>query len=101
MTHLWSLNLAGTRVGDSGLRHLEGLAELQHLDLSGTGVTDRSLDHLKGMANLQALDLSGTKVTDAGLRTIRGLLPEATVIRGAETREPASGQHTSPGEPES
>ena len=34
----------------------------------GTGVGDAGLVHLKGLANLEDLDLSFTGVTDEGLR---------------------------------
>ena len=85
LTHLWSLNLGATRVGDSGLVHLRELTHLQHLGLSETNVTDAGLEHLKGLANLQALDISKTGVTASGLHAIRRALPEAMIIEKPES----------------
>jgi len=39
---MWSPML-GTRIGDVGLKHLEGLANLKRLYVNGTYVTDEGL----------------------------------------------------------
>ncbi len=60
--------------GDAGLKHLDGLPELQVLDLCGTTVSDAGLEPLKGLTQLQVLDLMGTLVSDAGLKHLKGLI---------------------------
>ena len=67
------VDLSNTKVTDSGLVHLKGLANLEHLVLFETKVTDAGLVHLEGMTNLENLSLTRTKVTDAGLAHLKGL----------------------------
>ena len=74
------LNLSNTRVTSDGLRHIEGLTQLNELTLGVDGslmnvglVTDPGLEHLKGLAQLPMLDLSRLKITDAGLEHLKGL----------------------------
>ena len=71
--HVMWLNLANTKVTDSGLASLEPLKNLQRLHLEKTQVTDAGLAHLKGLANLQYLNLYGTAVTDAGIAQLADL----------------------------
>jgi Leucine Rich repeat len=73
LTHLLRVNLAGTRVTDAGLVHLQTLTKLDLLDLSGTQVSDAGLVHLQGLTKLDNLDLSETQVSDAGLPHLRKL----------------------------
>lgn len=68
------VDLTSKDVGDAGLAHLKGLANLQTLDLGqNSGITDAGLEHLKGLTQLRDLDLAETKITDAGLATLAGL----------------------------
>jgi mono/diheme cytochrome c family protein len=69
---LW-LNLAGTKVTDSGLATIARLPNLTRLHLQRTDVSDAGLEHLARLAHLEYLNLYGTKVTDAGLRALAGL----------------------------
>jgi hypothetical protein len=57
------------------LRHLSGLATLQHLNLSGcSSVTDSSIAQLSSLTALQHLDLSWTQsVTDSGIALLSSL----------------------------
>jgi Leucine Rich repeat len=60
--------LAGdSRLGDEGLAHLAGMAELRGIELSRTRVTDTGLAQLAKMPKLRFVELSGLKITDAGL----------------------------------
>jgi mono/diheme cytochrome c family protein len=67
------LNLAGTKVTDSGLAAVEPLTNLRKLHLERTQITDAALAHLKGLANLGYLNLYSTSITDAGVAQLAGL----------------------------
>ncbi len=67
------LNLAKTKVSDSGLAALESLPKLTRLHLENTAIGDPALAHLAGLQHLRYLNLYGTKVTDAGLDSLAGL----------------------------
>ena len=73
MTSLRVLYLDYTRVTDTGLKHLEGLKNLECLSLEWTLITDAGLQHLKGLTKLNGLMLDGTKVEG----TIRYIAPES------------------------
>ena len=45
------------KISDAGLKHLNGLTQLQDLNLMGTKVSDAGLEHLKGLTQLQSLCL--------------------------------------------
>ncbi|MCX6856190.1 MAG: hypothetical protein NTV80_14940 [Verrucomicrobia bacterium] len=68
-----SLDLAKTKVTDTGLKALAGFKNLKELHLEGTGITDAGLDHLAGLTSLEYLNLYNTKVTDAGMPKLAGL----------------------------
>ncbi|MBX3176745.1 MAG: c-type cytochrome [Candidatus Hydrogenedentes bacterium] len=67
------LNLAGTKITDSGLAPVAGLSKLTRLHLERTGITDAGLTHIAGLKHLEYLNLYGTQVTDAGLEHLKGL----------------------------
>lgn len=67
------LNLARSKVTDSGLAALDGLKNLRRLHLEKTQVGDPGLAHLKNLTSLEYLNLYGTNVTDAGLSQLEGL----------------------------
>jgi hypothetical protein len=62
-------------LGDEGLAHLAGQAELWEIDLSGTRVTDRGLIHLAGMPKLRFVYLPKTGVTDDGVADLQKAIP--------------------------
>ncbi len=45
------------RITDAGLKHLEGLKNLETLDLFASQVSDAGLRKLQGLQNLKSLDL--------------------------------------------
>ena len=55
--------------------------KLEWLDLGGTRVTDTGLKHLKGLTKLKWLDLRGTDVTDEGVNTLQQSLPNCEMAR--------------------
>jgi hypothetical protein len=79
LTQLQSLWLYHTKVTDEGLEHLEGLTKVQKLYLSHTQVTDVGLEHLKGMTQLRRLYLGGTQVTDEGVKRLQQALPRCKI----------------------
>ena len=58
---------------NAGLKHIEGLPQIETLSLSDTEVTDAGLEHLKRLTRLKELDLNRTQVTDAGLERLKHL----------------------------
>ena len=64
---------------DAGLKHLEGLTQLQWLSLNDTKISDAGLEHLKGLTQLQSLWLLRTKVTDAGVKKLQQALPNCPI----------------------
>jgi cellulose synthase/poly-beta-1,6-N-acetylglucosamine synthase-like glycosyltransferase/Leucine-rich repeat (LRR) protein len=70
-----TLELAGTRVTDQGVEHLQRNDQLVQLRLAATGITDKALDLIRAMPGLRQLDLAETGVTDAGLEHL-ARLPE-------------------------
>jgi hypothetical protein len=98
---IWGLDLRHTKVTDDGLRHLEGLSQIQQLALGNddprfrllvprpiSPITDAGLIHLKGLTRLMNLHLDGLPITDAGLDalkdlpTLGGLYLSRTKIKG-------------------
>lgn len=85
MTHLRTLDLSGTKVGDDGLRNLAGLTGLRRLGLNvdrKPGISSAGLRHLGGMTELEHLDLFSTRVTDADVPFLAGFkkLKEVTLF---------------------
>lgn len=62
-----SLNLADTRVSDTGIRNLPALPNLRDLDVSGTHITDVALERIAKFPRLAVLNLSGLPISDDGL----------------------------------
>lgn len=67
LTHLTSLHVARTRVGDEGVAALAPCRRLSFLDLTGAKVSDAAMKIVGGMTELETLRLGGTRVTDEGL----------------------------------
>ena len=70
---LTSLRRTRTRVTGAGLRAVERMKQRAELDLAYTGVDDERLAHLSSLRNLRRLSLDFTRVTDAGLAALRHL----------------------------
>jgi hypothetical protein len=67
------LNLAGTKVTDTGLSAIAQMPNLRELRLERTAITDAGLKHLVKLRHLEYLNLYGTPVTDAALETLKDL----------------------------
>ena len=72
MNSLITLNIAcNTEINDVGLTHLASLTKLRKLYAHGIpGITDAGLKHLQGMQDLELLTLGGGGITDAGIKQL-------------------------------
>jgi Leucine Rich repeat len=61
------VDLAGTKVGDRGIRHLRGHSQLRKLNLFESQVGDEGWAILKDIRTLKHVAAGRTKITDAGL----------------------------------
>ena len=74
LKQLQDLGLWNIQITDAGLRQLcESLPQLKTLRLSSSKVTDAGLEHLQGLNELQTLLLPCPKITSAGLQYLDGL----------------------------
>ncbi len=74
LKHLQWLVIRGSKLTDSGLKHLVGLQEIQRLNVTyDKGITGAGMKELANLANLQSLNLAGTGVTDQGLKELARL----------------------------
>ena len=67
------LDLARTRVTETGLVQVAAMKNLLRLHLEQTALGDAALTHLGGLANLEYLNLYATPVTAAGLAQLKPL----------------------------
>ena len=79
LAKLESLCLGSTTVGDEGLQHLTGLAELGHLDVKNTRVTAKGLEQIAKLEKLSSLTLDKTAISDDSLALLSGLKHLATL----------------------
>ena len=61
------LDLSKSKIGDAGLRHLQGLTSLRSIDLSATNITDAGLVHLRHLISMRRLYLDGTPLAGSTL----------------------------------
>ena len=65
------LDLHGTKVSDTSLDHISGIASLETLDAGSAMVTDAGLERLTALPNLKSLTIGGNDIDDAGLQALR------------------------------
>lgn len=65
------LNLHGTKVSDTALEHVAGIAALESLNVGSTLMTDVGLERLTVLPNLKELTMGGNELGDAGLQALR------------------------------
>jgi Leucine Rich repeat len=62
------------RIGDAGLRHLQGLRRLKGLLLRRTDASDIGMAYLDDLKDLEVLDLGMTRVTNDGMKHVANLV---------------------------
>ncbi|MBI1373966.1 MAG: hypothetical protein GC159_14685 [Phycisphaera sp.] len=67
------LNLANTKISDTGLKAIAGFPHLSRLHLEKTVIGDEAIEHIKTLKELEYLNLYGTKVTDKGVDQLKDL----------------------------
>jgi internalin A len=65
------LNLHGTKIGDTALEHISGIASLESLNVGATLMTDVGLERLTMLSKLRELTMGGNELGDAGLQALR------------------------------
>ena len=73
LTELECLQIGGTQIRGSGLKHVRNLVRLQALQLEGLAVADGDLVHLRNLTALEWLHLGGTRVSGPGLANLRAM----------------------------
>ena len=73
------LSLAGTRLRDDELRHLQRLAWIGKLDIAETPITDAGLRHLHSLQSLREVNATLCPVTEAGVDALLAALPDLIV----------------------
>jgi len=87
---LRKLDLTATAITDDGLRSISRFGKLTELRLSGTLITDGGLHHLSQIKSLEELSLDDTVISDAGIE-ILSALPNLETIYLRDTRITPSG----------
>lgn len=82
MPHLRRLNIAGTAVGDEGLKLLARHQRMEELVLTQTAVTDAGLASVADLPSLRRLYIWGSKVTPEGVDHLRHSRGELGVDAG-------------------
>gem|GEM_PF-7091072 len=76
-----------THLSDLGLKHLQGLKQLELLNLSGNrALTDAALPALSGFTRLKSLELRDTQITDKGLAELVVRLPHLKLLNLGRTQ---------------
>jgi hypothetical protein len=77
-----SLGIVETAITDDGLRHLRGRTALKGLFLGGNWIGDSGIDRLDlaSMPKLELLELRSTLVTDGKLAEIRRRFPKLDIL---------------------
>ncbi len=67
------LNLHGTKISDTTLDHIAGIASIETLNIGSAMITDVGLERLSSLPNLKELTIGGNELGDAGLQALRQL----------------------------
>lgn len=83
------VNFVGTAVDDEVLATVALFSQLQRLYLGATRVTDAGMKHLEGLKNLEYLGLHGTDVTAECMQQLRAKLPNCQVCPRGDRSGPS------------
>ena len=73
------LNFVGTSIDDEVLAIVASFSQLQRLYLGASRVTDAGMKHLEGLKNLEYLSLHGTDVTAECMQQLWAKLPNCQI----------------------
>jgi len=65
------LNLHGTKISDTTLEHISGIATLESINVGSAMITDVGMERLVSLPNLKELTMGGNELGDAGLQALR------------------------------
>lgn len=65
------LNVHGTKISDTTLEHIAGIATLESVNVGSANITDVGLERLVSLPNLKELTIGGNAMGDAGLQALR------------------------------
>ena len=65
------LNVHGTKVSDTTLEHISGIATLESVNVGTAMITDVGIERLVSLPNLKELTMGGNELGDAGLQALR------------------------------
>jgi hypothetical protein len=68
---LKKLNIHGTKISDTTLEHISGIASLESVNVGSAMLTDVGLERLTTLPNLKELTMGGNELGDAGLQALR------------------------------
>ena len=85
---LIDLSLNCSTITDLCAPNLAELKRLKRLSLVGAGLTDAGIRHLEGLTNLESLDLRKTKATKEGIERLQHALPTGGIVWEAGVVEP-------------
>lgn len=83
------INFVGTAVDDEFLPTVALFSRLERLYLGATRVTDAGMKHLEGLPNLQYLSLHGTDVTPQCMSRLRAKLSNCQVCPRGDSASPS------------
>ena len=78
--NLQELSLYDTAITNDGLVHMQDLRQLRILSLAATQITDKGLRNIQELKNLEALEISDTKVTSEGIESLQKHLPNCVIF---------------------
>jgi internalin A len=70
---LKKLSVHGTKISDTTLDHIAGIASIVTLNIGSAMITDVGLERLAVLPNLKELTMGGNELGDAGLQALRQL----------------------------
>jgi hypothetical protein len=76
-----SVFLNRTSINDDQIEVVQYLPDLQVLNLTGTPVGDTGLRHVHGLSKLQRVYAAHTEISDEGVRQLKQALPDCEVYR--------------------
>ncbi len=74
------LSLGCPSLADLFAKNLAELKQLKRLSLAGSGLGDDGIKHLAGLPNLEWLDLRRTKASAAGVAELQKALPNCKIV---------------------